>query len=120
MTHDDRDRQLQLLHAQIDRLTTRLLQYKQDMARNERIAELMQHLSPDLAQRIGEHGLDQLLEAEGNRAVEEATREFPQFLCQIENRAQRREQRSSASPRRSYRDVDHVSGQTEPTIGDHD
>jgi hypothetical protein len=80
-----------LLHAQIDRLTTQLLQYKQDIARNERIAELMQHLTPDLGERIGEHGLDQLLEAEGDRAVEEATREFPEFLGQIEDRAQRRE-----------------------------
>jgi len=80
----------------------------------------MQRVSPDFAERIGEDALDRLLEAEGDRATEQATREFPELLDEIEGRTQRREQRSSASPRPSFRDVDHVSGQTEITSGDRD
>jgi hypothetical protein len=91
MPHDDHDQQLQLLHAEIDRLTKRLLRYKQDIARNKRTAELLQRLSPELSERIGEDVLGQLLEAEGDRAAEQATDEFPEFLGEIEDRARRRE-----------------------------
>ena len=120
MTDDDHDRQLQLLHAQIDRLTRQLLQCKQDIARNQRTAKLLQRLSPDLAERIGEDLLDQMLQAAGDRAAEQATREFPEFLREIEDRAQRRGQHSSPSPRRSLPGVDHASDQTETTSGDPD
>ena len=109
MTEDDHDQQLQLLHAEIDRLTRRMLQYQQDIARNKRTAELLQRLSPELAERIGEDVLGQLLEAEGDRAAEQATDEFPEFLREIEDRARRREPSPSASPRRNVRDVNQVS-----------
>ena len=120
MTDDDHDRQLQLLHAQIDRLTRQLLQCKQDIARKERTAKLLQRLSPDLVERIGEDVLDQMLQAAGDRAAEQATGEFPEFLREIEDRAQRRGQRSSPSPRRSLPGVDHASDQAETTSGDPD
>jgi hypothetical protein len=121
MTDDDHDRQLQLLHAQIDRLTRELLQCKQDIASKERTAKLLQRLSPDLVERIGEDLLDQMLQAAGDRAVEQATGEFPEFLREIEDRAQRRGQRCSASPRRSLPGVDHdASDQNETTSGDPD
>ena len=118
MTDDDHDRQLQLLHAEIDRLTRRMLQYQQDIARNQRAAELLQRLSPELAERIGEDVLGQLLEAEGDRAAERATREFPEFLAEIENRARRREPDPTASDRRRVRDGDHASARAGTTTGD--
>ena len=55
-----------------------------------------------------------------DRAAAQATREFPEFLGEMEGRGQRRKQHSFASPRRSFRDVDHASGQTETRNGDPD
>jgi hypothetical protein len=80
MTNDDHKVQLQILHAQIDRLTNRVLRYKQDIARHRRAAELMRALPEGLGDRIGYDVLDKLMAAEEKRAMEQATREFPKFM----------------------------------------
>jgi hypothetical protein len=71
---------LQILHAQIDQLTARALRYKQDIARHRRAVELLRALPGGLGDRIGYDVLDKLMAAEEQRAVEQATREFPEFM----------------------------------------
>ena len=43
-------------------------------------------ISPEVAQRIGRSLFDQMLAAEGDRAAEEATREFPEYLQEVMKR----------------------------------
>lgn len=90
MTNDDEKVQLQILHAQIDQLTDRVLRYKQDIARYRRAAELMRALPEGIGDRIGYDVLDKLMAAEEQRAVEQASREFPQFMDDFYRRAQQR------------------------------
>lgn len=96
MNHDashDPSAERQRLHAQIDQLADRVLNCQQDIARHRRAIELLRALPVDLQEQIGSTLLDDLLQAEGNRAAEQAVREFPEFLRQVERRAQQRASR---------------------------
>lgn len=88
MTHDDQqDRQ----HAQTqyDRAVDDLFAVTQKLARQQQTFALLQRISPELAQRLGRSLFDQMIEAEGDRAAEEATREFPEYLQEVLRSAQR-------------------------------
>jgi hypothetical protein len=92
MTHDDDDQQLKALHAEIDRLLDRLLQYKQDIARHRRVTELIRRLPIDLSETIDRQLLEKMLQAEGDRAAQKATGEFPEFVNYLLNRAEKRKE----------------------------
>ena len=85
MTHDDQQ-QLQHAQAQLDRAVDDLLTTTQALARQQQTFALLQHLSPEVAQRIGRSLFDQMIAAEGDRAAEEATREFPEYLPEVMKR----------------------------------
>jgi hypothetical protein len=88
MTHDDQqDRQH--AQAQYDRAVDDLFAVTQKLARQQQTFALLQRLSPELAQRLGRSLFDQMLAAEGDRAAEEATREFPEYLQEVLRNAPR-------------------------------
>lgn len=79
MTHDDQqDRQY--AQAQYDRAVDDLFAITQKLARQQQTFALLQRISPELAQQLGRSLFDQMIAAEGDRAAEEATREFPEYL----------------------------------------
>ena len=82
MTHDDQP-DLQQAQAQLDRAVDDLLTTTQALARQQQTFALLQRMSPEVAQRIGRSLFDQMLAAEGDRAAEEATREFPEYLQEV-------------------------------------
>jgi hypothetical protein len=85
MTHDDQP-ELQRAQAQFDQAVNDLLAVKQELARQQQTFALLQRMSPEVAQRIGRSLFDQLLKAECDRAAEEATREFPEYLQEVMKR----------------------------------
>jgi hypothetical protein len=85
MTHDDQP-DLQQAQAQHDRAVDGLLAATQALARQQQTFALLQRISPEVAQRIGRSLFDQMLAAEGDRAAEEATREFPEYLQEVMKR----------------------------------
>ena len=85
MTHDDQP-DLQHAQAQHDRVVDDLLAATQALARQQQTFALLQRISPEVAQRIGRSLFDQMLAAEGDRAAEEATREFPEYLQEVMKR----------------------------------
>lgn len=88
MTHDDQqDRQH--AQAQYDRAVDDLFAVTQKLARQQQTFALLQRISPELAQRLGRSLFDQMLASEGDRAAEEATREFPEYLEEVLRSAQR-------------------------------
>jgi hypothetical protein len=89
MTHQDEQQKLQRLQAERDRLVAELLAAQQDLARQQRAAVLLKRISPEAAQRIGRSLFEQMIAAEGDRAAEEATREFPEYLQEVTHRRQR-------------------------------
>jgi hypothetical protein len=82
MTHDDQQER-QCGRAQFDRAVDELLATTQALARQQRTFALLQRMSPEVAQRLGPSLFDQLIAAEGDRAAEEATREFPEYLQEV-------------------------------------
>lgn len=88
MTHNEQQ-DLQRLQAEHDRLVGELFAAQQDLARQQRAAVLLKHMSPEAAQRIGRSLLEQMIAAEGDLAAEEATREFPEYLQEVTHRRQR-------------------------------
>ena len=82
MTHDDQQER-QRGRAQFDRAVDELLATTQALARQQRTFALLQRMSPEVAQRLGPSLFDQLIAAEGDRAAEEATREFPEYLQEV-------------------------------------
>lgn len=85
MPHDDQP-DLQHAQAQHDRAVDDLLAATQALARQQQTFALLQRISPEVAQRIGRSLFDQMLAAEGDRAAEEATREFPEYLQEVMKR----------------------------------
>jgi hypothetical protein len=88
MPHDDQqDRQ----HAQTqyNQAVDDLFVVTQKLARQQQTFALLQRISPELAQRLGRSLFDQMIAAEGDRAAEEATREFPEDLQEVLRNAQR-------------------------------
>lgn len=88
MTHDDQQ-EGQRAQAQYDRSVDDLLAVTQKLARQQQAFALLQRISPELAQRLGRSLFDQMIAAEGERAAEEATREFPEYLQEVLRHAQR-------------------------------
>ena len=96
MNHDassNESHERQRLHARIDQLADRVLGCQQDIARHRRAIELLRALPLDLQEQLGSALLEDLLQAEGDRAAEQAVREFPEFLRDVERRAQQRASR---------------------------
>ena len=85
MTHDDQP-DLHRAQAEHDRAVDDLLAATQALARQQQTFALLQRIAPELAQRIGRSLFDQMLAAEGDRAAEEATREFPEYLQEVMKR----------------------------------
>ena len=84
MTHDD-PQQLQRAQAQSDQAVQELLAVTQELARQQRTFALLQGLSPELAHRMGRSLFDQMLQTAGDRAAEEATREFSDVFAEVLN-----------------------------------
>lgn len=82
MTHDDQA-DLQRAQAQLDRAVDDLLTTTQALARQQQTFALLQRMSPEVAQRIGRSLFDQMLAAEGDRAADQATREFPEYVQEV-------------------------------------
>lgn len=88
MPHDDQPER-ERAQAQYDRAADDLLAVTQKLARQQQAFALLQHISAELAQRMGRPLVDQMLAAEGDRTAEEATREFPEYLQEVLRSAQR-------------------------------
>jgi hypothetical protein len=85
MPHDDQP-EPQRAQTQFDQAVHDLLAVKQELARQQQTFALLQRLCPEVAQRIGRSLFDQLLKAQSDRAAEEATREFPEYLQEVMQR----------------------------------
>jgi hypothetical protein len=90
ITHDDQQK-WQRAQTQYDRAVDDLLGLTQELARQQRSFSLLQRISPEFAQQIGRSLFDQMIAAEGDRAAEEATRDFPEYLQEVLRSAQRGE-----------------------------
>lgn len=94
MNHDDAPQDLssalQQLQAQNDELVERLLRYQQEIARHRRSIDLLRALPLDVHQRLGTSLVQDLVQAESQHAADQAVREFPEFLREVERRAQQR------------------------------
>lgn len=82
MTHDD-PQDLPRARAQFQQTVIELLAVKQDLARQEQTFTLLQRLSPELGHRMGRSLFDQMLQAEGDLAAEQAMRDFPEYLREV-------------------------------------
>jgi imidazolonepropionase-like amidohydrolase len=82
---------LQQLQAQNEKLVERLLTSQQEIARHRRSIDLLRALPLNVHQRIGTSLVQDLVQAEGLRAADQAVREFPEFLREVERRAQQRQ-----------------------------
>ncbi|MCU0873169.1 MAG: hypothetical protein MUE50_12590 [Pirellulaceae bacterium] len=78
------------LQAQNDELVERLLTCQQEIARHRRSIDLLRALPLEVHQRIGPSLVQDLLQAERQRAADQAAREFPEFLREVERRARQR------------------------------
>jgi len=78
------------VQTQSDELVDRLLTYQQEIARHRRSIDLLRALPLDVHQRIGVSLVQELVQAESQRAADQAVREFPEFLQDVQRRAQRR------------------------------
>ena len=85
--NSDAPQELSRLQAELDRAVDDLLAVKQELARQERTAALLPRIAPELAHQLGRPLFDQLLAAEADRAVAEATRQFPEYLQEITRRS---------------------------------
>jgi uncharacterized protein YigA (DUF484 family) len=81
---------LQELQAQNDELVERLLWYQQEIARNRRSIDLLRALPLDVHQRLGASLVRDLVQAESAHAADQAVQDFPEFLREVERRAQQR------------------------------
>lgn len=88
MSHDDQQER-QRAQAQYDRSVDDLLAVTQKLARQQQAFSLLQRISPELAQRLGRSLFDQMIAAEGDRAAEAATREFPEYVQEVLRSTQR-------------------------------
>jgi hypothetical protein len=88
MPHDNQQEK-QRAQAQYDRTVDDLVAVTQKLARQQRAFSLLPRISPELAQQLGRSWFDQMIAAEGDRAAEEATREFPEYLQEVLRSAQR-------------------------------
>ena len=80
----------QQLQAQNDELVERLLTYQQEIARHRRSIDLLRALPLDVHQRVGTSLVQDLVQAESESAADQAAREFPEFLREVQRRAQQR------------------------------
>jgi len=67
----------QQLQAQNDELVERLLTYQQEIARHRRSIDLLRGLPLDVHQRVGTSLVQDLVQAESERAADRAARESP-------------------------------------------
>jgi hypothetical protein len=74
--------QLELAQAQSDQSLQELLAVTQELARQQRTFALLQRMSPELAHRMGRSLFDQMLQTAGDRAAEEAAREFSECFAE--------------------------------------
>jgi len=81
---------LQQLQAQNDELVERLLTYQQEIARHRRSLDWLRALPFDVHQRVGTSLVQALVQAKSQHAADQAVREFPEFLREVERRAQQR------------------------------
>ena len=81
---------LQELQAQNDELVERLLWYQQEIARNRRSIDLLRALPLHVHQRLGASLVRDLVQAESAHAADQAVQDFPEFLREVERRAQQR------------------------------
>jgi len=82
---------LQQLQAQNDELVERLLTYQQEIARHRRSIDLLRALPLEVHQRLGTSLVQDLMQAESERAADQAVREFPEFLREVQRRAEQRQ-----------------------------
>jgi len=80
----------QQLQAQNDELVERLLTYQQEIARHRRSIDLLRALPLDVHQRLGASLVRDLVQAESAHAADQAVQDFPEFLREVERRAQQR------------------------------
>ncbi len=84
---------IQQLQAQNAQLVDRLLTYQQEIARHRRSIDLLRALPLEVHQRVGASLVQDLVQAESQRAADQAARDFPEFLREVEHRAQQRPSR---------------------------
>jgi hypothetical protein len=87
---DELQAQSDELQTQNDELVGRLLTCQQEIARHRRSIDLLRALPLEIHQRIGASLVQDLVQAESQRAADQAVREFPEFLREVQRRAQRR------------------------------
>ena len=93
MSHDaapDLSPALHDLQTQIDQLAKRVLTYQQEVARHRRSLELLRALPLEIHQRVGVSLVRDLVQAESQHAADQAARDFPEFLREVQRRAQQR------------------------------
>jgi hypothetical protein len=82
---------IQQIQAQNAKLEERLLTCQQEVARHRRSIDLLRALPLEVHQRVGASLVQDLVDAEGQRAADQAAQEFPEFLREVERRAQLRQ-----------------------------
>lgn len=90
-TPQDLSQEVQRLQAKADQLVDRLLTDQQKVARDRRTIELLRALPPEMHARVGASLVKDLLQAERDRAADQAVREFPDFLQGVLRRARQRQ-----------------------------
>lgn len=82
---------IQQIQAQNAQLVERLLTCQQEIARHRRSLDLLRALPLEVHQRVGASLVQDLVQAESQRAADQAAQEFPEFLREVERRAQQRQ-----------------------------
>lgn len=82
---------IQQIQAQNAQLVERLLTCQQEIARHRRSIDLLRALPLEVHQRVGASLVQDLVQAESQRAADQAAQEFPEFLREVERRAQQRQ-----------------------------
>ena len=87
-------------HAEIYRLVGLLHRQQQDLARNKRTVEFLQHVPLDLAERVSPALIEAMARREGEKAAREEAarqqRDLPQLLEEMMRRAEARRQKAAA------------------------
>jgi len=84
---------IQQIQAQNAQLVERLLTCQQEIARHRRSIDLWRALPLEVHQRVGASLVQDLVQAESQRAADQAAQVFPEFLREVERRAQQRQSR---------------------------
>ena len=87
-------------HAEIYRLVGLLHRQQQELARNKRMVELFQRVSPDLAERVDPVLIEATAHREGEQAAREEAarqqRDLPQLLEEMMRRTEARHEKAAA------------------------